>query len=262
MWTMQSSFYFYLLHFFLLSKLLAAATFPTSPSEQWDLKEAKENEYSDRGLIEQTMPEDAKIPLITKEEIGKMSNSKGAYQKCMKSGLMMTKQVFNVPGLYKFQAGLADENIQQNRPCHTVGPLLCIKRLKIDRVPYPITSQDPENSFAEGIIATTSFPVMGCQISNTAHANAICEQDVGEGFILATGWEGVIDSTFIDGKSGNETIGYEWYETTGKTRVFGGFVALGHLQLKEFDDFWINSSKGNNCWYDVGTNLEGLEYMP
>ena len=259
---MRVSLNLYLLHFFLLINVSTNTTFPSTTDDNWQTDEPSASELRGRRLIEETRPKDVGDSSISQEEIIRMAGITGAEHNCNRKGLTISRLPFQVPGLYKFKTILQDEEVKQNKPCHTLAPLLCINRVMVDRIGYPITSNGPEVSFAGGIIASTSFPVMGCQISNTVHANAICERDVGPGFILATAWEGVIDATFTDGRSGNETIGQEWFSSTTKVRVEGGFVALGHLKLSEFNDFWIQSSEGNNCWYEAKTNLEGLEHMP
>ncbi len=78
--------------------------------------------------------------------------------------------------------------------CKNLRPLLCIKKLNLDRPAYEVNSNDPYpsifqnyeyyNSWSGAFIRKTK-PVMGCQIWNKKHADKICEYEFGCGWKMA-----------------------------------------------------------------------------
>ena len=164
------------------------------------------------------------------------------WSKCNYDGLSYTKLNHN-PSFFIDQVGCTDCDADNgNIKCYNALPLLCHRKLSVNRPPYFVYNPAHDHGWSEGQIKE-SDAYMGCLITDRHIADLICEDQFGKGWKLASSNQGKI----IVGMFGYDFANSDWSFNGPKVNVSWRFWASGNVN-GGLSRYWVHSIDGTNCY--------------
>lgn len=143
--------------------------------------------------------------------------------------------------------------------CYNTLPILCIKKLKLNRPPYPMTCAPHAMPGAfycgwSGAFLALSQPIQGCKLTSQAVADKWCETTAGCGYRMADHGDG----NWILGMNGPVFAQCLWnwgIALSGGWALYGysNLAGVGKSNPPKLTRWWtkINNQPGN-CWNSFG----------